>query len=258
MSREMRRARAQSRAPATPASPRLHRARRGSAADPKPRPPPSRDGSPGFPRPPGRLGFLRSPDSRRSGSRDPSPPRPPADGAAAVTDRAGGNRPSGAPAVRPSSSRRRARFQAAPSDRAGRAGGAPPSRSPKHSAPGDRLDAAPRSERRGSLRNARDPARIDSRRPCPPRAGGARRSAGCAARAGRPVPGPRRGSGGAPSPHAGRRPETSPPARSPGAPPATAAAASATSAAASVRGLYWSSGRILPMNSGLAFSSSSQ
>lgn len=252
MSREMRRARAQSRAPATPASPRLHRARRGSAADPKPRPPPSRDGSPGFPRSPGRPG---SPGSRRPGRRDPSPPRPPADGAAAVTDRAGGNRPSRAPAVRPSSSRRRARFQAAPSDRAGRAGGAPPSRSPRHSTPGDRFGAAPRSERRGSLRNARDPARIDSRRPCPPRAGGARRSAGCAARAGRPVPGPRRGSGGAPSLHAGRRPETSPPARSP---PATAAAASATSAAASVRGLYWSSGRILPMNSGLAFSSSSQ
>lgn len=168
MSREMRRARAQSRTPATPASPRLHRARRGSAADPKPRPFPPRDGSPGFPRSPGRPG---SPGSRRPGSRDPSPPRPPADGAAAVTDRAGGNRPSGAPAVRPSSSRRRARFQAAPSDRAGRAGGAPPSRSPRHSTPGDRFGAAPRSERRGSLRNARDPARIDSRRPCPPRAG---------------------------------------------------------------------------------------
>lgn len=255
MSREMRRARAQSRTPATPASPRLHRARRGSAADPKPRPFPPRDGSPGFPRPPGRPG---SPGSRRPGSRDPSPPRPPADGAAAVTDRAGGNRPSGAPAVRPSSSRRRARFQAAPSDRAGRAGGAPPSRSPRHSTPGDRLGAAPRSERRGSLRNARDPARIDSRRPCPPRAGGARRSAGCAARAGRPRSrtAPRLGRGAVPP----RRPPagnvTSGP--EPRSPPATAAAASATSAAASVRGLYWSSGRILPMNSGLAFSSSSQ
>lgn len=161
MSREMRRARAQSRMPAIPASPRLHRARRGSAADPKPRPPPSCDGSPGFPRPPGRA---EAPGSRRPGSRDPSPPRPPADGAAAVTDRAGENRPSGAPAVRLSSSHRRARFQAAPSDRAGKARGAPPSRSPRHSMPGDRLGAAPRSERRGSLRNARDPARTEPTR----------------------------------------------------------------------------------------------